>query len=103
MLDNRFNQTVNAPRRGRAFYTTPRTHLRRQDEFTVLRDGGQTDTAPRRPAQLDPSDESLPVGRRVIHLLLFVHHRGVVRLPFSISTLERASCRLSVLRDHAAA
>src|ERR1035438_2290811 len=32
MLDNRFNQTVNAPRRGRAFYTTPRTHLRRQDE-----------------------------------------------------------------------
>ncbi len=42
-------------------------------------------------------------GRRGIHLLLFVHHRGVVRLPFSISTLERASCRLSVLRDHAAA
>src|SRR6266567_2617343 len=40
---------------------------------------------------------------QLLLLLLFVHHRGVVRLPFSIGTLERASRRLAVLRDHAAA
>ncbi len=76
----------------------PRTHFRRQDEFTVLRDGGQTNTvAPRRRlvepgGWLQAEEVEVPVPA---FQLCFVPEAGEGgRVPGVLSVIARSASNL---------